>query len=169
LYAKIFKITGKPAAILDLGCGINPFSIPLMNLLQRNPKPDYQLNYYACDLSENEIETLNLFFEYLQAQNPSFTGTAGILDLVQWAKLSHLEKADICFLFKMTDVLDQGKGHKMTELVIQKVPARYVVLSFPTQTMGGKKMNVPQRNWVEWMCRRLGYSFKVLEFQTEIF
>ena len=161
LYAAIFKITGKPATILDLGCGINPFSIPLMNLAK--------LNYYAYDLSEDEIETLNQFFKYLHTQNSSFTGIAGILDVQHWVKLPDLGKVDVCFLFKMTDVLDRSKGHKVTELVIQNVPARYVVLSFPTKTMSGKKMNVPQRNWVEWMCKRLGYSFKVLEFATEIF
>lgn len=160
LYAAIFKITGKPATILDLGCGINPFSIPLMNLAK--------LNYYAYDLSEDEIETLNQFFEYLHVRNSSFTGIAGILDVLQWAKLSELGKVDVCFLFKMTDVLDRGKGHKVTELVIRNVPARYVILSFPTHTMSGKKMNVPQRPWVEWICKRLGYTFKVLEFPMEI-
>lgn len=161
LYAKLFKITGKPATILDLGCGINPFSIPLMNL----PK----LKYCAYDLDEDEIDTLNQFFEYLHTQNSSFMGTARILDILQWAKLSELGTADICFLFKMTDVLDRGKGHKMAEVVMKNVPARYVVVSFPTKTMSGKKMNVPHRNWVEWLCRRLKYKFKVLEFPTEIF
>lgn len=161
LYSKIFSITGKPATILDLGCGINPFSIPFMNLSK--------LSYYAYDLSEDEIETLNEFFDYLHTQNPSFVGKAGILDIMQWAKLSELGKVDVCFLLKMTDVLDRGKGHKVTELVIAQVPARYVVVSFPTHTMSGKKMNVPRRNWMEWMCKRLGYTFTVLEFPTEIF
>ena len=94
---------------------------------------------------------------------------AGILDIMQWAKLPQLGKVDVCFLFKMTDVLDRGKGHKVTELVIRNVPARYVVLSFPTHTMSGKKMNVPVRNWVQWMCKRLGYKYTILEFETEIF
>lgn len=161
LYAKIFRITGKPATILDLGCGINPFSIPRMNLAK--------LNYYAYDLDENEIDTLNQFFDYLHSCNSSFTGRAGILDLLQWATLAELGTADICFLFKMTDVLDRGKGHTMTEVVIKNVPARYVVVSFPTKTISGKKMNVPRRNWMEWLCRRLKYKFKVLEFPGEIF
>lgn len=161
LYSRILKITGKPATILDLGCGINPFSIPFMNL---SP-----LTYYAYDLDEDEIDTLNQFFGYLHTQNSSFTGTAGILDVLQWAKLPELGTADVCFLFKMTDVLDRGKGHKMTEEVLKKVPAQYVVISFPTKTMSGKTMNVPRRNWMEWLCRRLKYKFKVLEFPGEIF
>lgn len=161
LYDRIFKITGKPATILDLGCGINPFSIPLMNVPQ--------LNYYAYDLDEDEIDTLNQFFDYLHAKNPSFTGSAGILNLFQWTKLAELGTADVCFLFKMSDVLDRGKGHKMTEEVLKKVPSKYVVVSFPTKTMSGKKMNVPRRNWMEWLCKRLKYKYKVLEFPTEIF
>ena len=43
LYEQIFKITGKPQTILDLGSGINPFSFNYMNL--RN------CHYYAYDLS----------------------------------------------------------------------------------------------------------------------
>lgn len=137
---------------------MNPFSIPLMNLSS--------LRYYAYDLSEDEIENLNNFFSWMHEQNDSFAGKAGILDIMKFAKLPQVQ---VCFLFKMTDVLDMGKGHKVTELVVKNVPAEYVVVSFPTHTMSGKKMNVPRRNWMEWMCNRLGYPFTFLEFPTEIF
>ncbi|MAH07128.1 hypothetical protein CMI38_02665, partial [Candidatus Pacearchaeota archaeon] len=30
IYSKIFSITGKPERIVDLGCGMNPLSFPLM-------------------------------------------------------------------------------------------------------------------------------------------
>src|SRR3989344_3680232 len=54
LYAKIFSITGKPKIILDLGCGINPFSFPYMKLKE--------CTYYAYDLNEEEIEAINNYF-----------------------------------------------------------------------------------------------------------
>ncbi len=158
LYQTLFTITGKPYTILDLGCGINPFSIPLMKL--------DSLLYYAYDLSVEEIESLNDFFRSLNQINPKIIGKAEVLDLLQFSKLP---QADICFLFKMTDVLEHGKGHKVTESVIKSIPASFVVVSFPTKTMSGKKMNFPRRRWIELMCRRLNYSYQLLEFSNELF
>lgn len=165
LYKKIFAFTGKPKTIIDFGCGINPFSVNFMKLKK--------LTYYAYDISEDEIESLNLFFKQEHSENKNFTGTAKVMDIFQWIKVKESREnnpADICFLFKMTDILDSaGKGHKTSETVITEVPAKFVVISFPTKTMSGKKMNFPRRKWIELMYRRLGYSFRILEFGNELF
>ena len=158
LYSKLFAITGKPKTILDLGCGINPFSFLYMKL--------EKCNYYAYDINEEEINSINKCFGSLQIENPFFTGKAEIMDILQVAKLP---QADICFLFKMTDVLDKGKGHKKTEELLIKIPAKYIVASFATKTMSGKAMTAPRRKWMEWLCQRLGYNYTVLEFKNEIF
>ncbi|PIN74837.1 hypothetical protein COV17_04595 [Candidatus Woesearchaeota archaeon CG10_big_fil_rev_8_21_14_0_10_36_11] len=158
LYEKIFALTKKPKIIIDLGSGINPFSIPYMKL--------QNVNYYAYDISQEEIDSLNTFFTFLHAKNKNFKGNAEILDILHFAKLP---KADICFLFKMTDVLDRGKGHKTTEEMVLRIPAKYIVISFATRTMSGKKMTAPRRNWMEWMCTRLGFTYAILEFPNEIF
>ena len=156
LYKKIFKITGEPKTILDLGAGINPLSFSYMNLRK--------VNYYAYDLSKEEVKILNQFFK-----DKKVNGKAGILDLLNINKVKKLPKAEVAFLFKMTDVLDKGKGHKKSEEVIKAIPAKFIVVSFPTLTMSGKKMNHPRRKWIELMCKRLGYKFKVLEFSNEMF
>ncbi len=161
LYRKLFSLTGKPLSIIDLGCGINPFSFPLMGLRR--------CTYYALDISGEEITLLQQFFDALHAKNQAFHGSAEILDLAHWGKLAHFKKADVCFLFKMTDVLDRGKGHKATEAVIKTVPARWAIVSFPTRTMSGVAMNVPRRSWFEWLCRRLGYKYRSVLFENEIF
>ncbi len=161
LYEKIFQVTGTPTSIIDLGCGINPFSIPWMRL----PK----LRYYAYDLNEDEIALLKEFFEYLHFRNRKYQGRAEVLDALHLERLLDLRKVDVCFLFKMTDVLDRGKGHRASEAVIKGVPARFVVVSFPTKTLSGKQMNVPEKKWVELMSTRLGYTVTVLKFPTEIF
>ncbi len=128
-----------------------------------------KLTYYAYDLSVEEVELLNLFFQELHKQNVNFSGHATVLDALQLAKLAKLKEADLCFLFKMTDVLDQGKGHKATEEVMKNIPARVVVVSFPTLTMSGKRMNYPRRKWIELLCQRLRYHYRTLEFENEIF
>ncbi|MDP3697255.1 MAG: hypothetical protein Q8R55_04490 [Candidatus Taylorbacteria bacterium] len=161
LYLKIFAQTGIPQTIIDFGCGLNPFSIPYMAV--------GNLKYYAYDIAEGEIASLKQFFRWLHRQNPAFVGSAEVLDLLHWVKLKELVKADICFLFKMTDVLDRGKGYKVTEAVIKGVPAQWVVVSFPTLTMSGKKMNNPRRIWIELMCQRLFYKFYILGFNNEMF
>ncbi len=161
LYRKLFSFTGKPQSIIDLGCGMNPLSFPFMGLRK--------CRYYAFDISWEEIDILRRFFSGLEAENPAFQGTAEILDIFQWAGLAKLEKADVCFLFKMTDVLDRGRGHKATEAVIKIVPARWVIVSFPTRTMSGVAMNVPHRKWFAWLCRRLGYRYRSMLFENEIF
>ena len=155
LYKKIFKVTGKPKTILDLGAGLNPLSYEFMKT---------RSEYYAYDLSKEEVKVLNQFFK-----DKNINGKAGILDLLETNKVKKLPKADIAFLFKMTDVLDKGKGHKTSEKIITAIPAKFIVVSFPTLTMSGKPMNHPRRGWIELMCKRLEYKFQVLEFSNEIF
>lgn len=161
LYQKLFRITGRPKAILDLGSGINPFSIPLMGL--------QRLDYYAYDIDDDEITLLREYFQFLGQSNPNFKGKEGILDLLQWQKLNRMKKVDLCFLWKMTDMLDRTSGHKVSELVIGAVPARYVIVSFPTRTMSGKPMNQPRRKWIELMCKRLGFEHFIIKKENELF
>ncbi len=161
LYTKIWKITGKPHEIIDLGCGLNPFSFPLMGV--RN------VTYLAYDISEEEIALIREFFALVHRQNPQCNGTAEVLDIAHWPAIERLPPVDVCFLFKVTDLLDQGRGHKMTEEVLQRLPCRFAVVSFATRTMSGKRMTAPRRRWVEWMCQRLGWTYKMIEIPNELF
>jgi len=161
LYPQLFKITGEPKTLLDLGCGLNPFSFPFMRLKK--------LKFYAYDISTDEISMVKRYFRYLGKHWPRFSGKASLLDLRHWEKIKKLKKVDLCFLWKMTDVLDRQKGHKVSELVIVNVPAKYVVVSFPTLTVKGRKMNKPRRKWIELMCRRLKYHYKIIKEENEIF
>lgn len=156
-YKQIFAITGKPKKILDLGCGLNPFSYHFMKLKE--------LEYHAYDISSEEIEFIKKYFTILEKKNGSFKGKAEVKDIIH----DILPKVDICFLLKMTDVLDRGKGHKTTENLLEKIPARYIIISFATRTMSGKKMTAPRRNWVEWLCHRKEYAYEIIEFPNEIF
>ena len=39
----------------------------------------------------------------------------------------------------------------------------YIVASFPTKTISGKKMNYPRRGWIEKMLKRIGYEFSIIK------
>ena len=151
LYKRIFRITGKPRVILDLGCGLNPFSFKFMK---------FNGHYHAYDISEKEIGMINKYFWIMKLK-----GRAFVADILK----EKFPKADVAFLFKMTDVLDKGKGHKKTEEILKSIPASYVVISFPTVTMSNKRMNFPRRKWVELLCERLGYSVTYFEMGNELF
>ncbi len=156
IYEKIFMFTENPKVILDLGCGLNPFSYSYMKLSDSM--------YFAYDLSAGEIKLINDYF-----RKSGIKGRADVLNFLHTDKVKKLPKADVAFLFKITDILDKGKGHKKTEELIQAVPAGFVVVSFPTVTMSGRKMNFPQRRWIELMCSRLRYQFQSFEAGNEIF
>lgn len=161
LYTKLFAITGVPKTVLDLGCGLNPLSLPLMSL--------DRVEYYAYDVHSEQMNLLNTFFELMNKKNSVFNGTAGVLDLLEIEKVKKLPKVDVALLFKVADVLDKNKGHTKSEAVFRAVPARYLVVSFATKTMSGKRMTAPRRIWMEWMCDRLGWKYTVIEFENEIF
>lgn len=156
LYKQIFRYTGNPQTILDLGCGLNPISYPYMHL--------QQTTYFAYDIDTADISFLSTYFKIL-----SLRGKAAILDLNKLENIRSLPQADVAFLFNALDPLDQGKGHKLSEMLITVVPARFVVASFSTMTVSGKSMNYPYRGWIERMLERLGFSFTLFQTPNELF
>jgi uncharacterized protein YlzI (FlbEa/FlbD family) len=160
IYEKIFEITGKPKSILDLGCGLNPCSIPLMKL-------NKELSYNAYDINESEMNFLNKFFEKFE-----INGKASILDLTKIENIEKLPETDLCLMFKLIDVLEEEKeGHKYSEEIIKILSrkCKFIVVSFATRTISGKKMMFASRGWIERMLFRIGLKFEELVFDSEIF
>lgn len=160
IYKKIFAKTGKPKTILDLGCGMNPVSYPWMNLKN--------IKYYAAELSKEDCEFLNKYFKIMKIK-----GKAIALDLTEAAKkpelLKKFLKADVCFLFKILDEVEEKKGRKASEALIKNIDADWLVISFATKKVTGKPMKYPYRRWLEQMLARLGYEFEIIEESNEIF
>lgn len=158
---QLLAMIGSTTSILDISCGLHPLYLAFSKLKK--------VRYLAYDLSKTELTFLNLFFRRLRELKPGIQGTAAVLDIRQVEALRQLPLSEVCFLFQMTDIIDQGKGHKRSELIIQAIPANVVVVSFPTVTMSGRPMNFPRRRWIEWMCQRLGYSYQMFSLPNEIF
>lgn len=162
LYRDIFAITGKPRSVIDLGCGLNPLSLLFMHL--------EHITYLASDFSQQECDFLQEYFTLVK-EKYRVEGTTICLDLLDDAdteRLKTLPQVDVCFLFKMVDLLDR-KRHKRSEKVIQAVNARYVVASFSTKTISGHRMDRPTRKWFMLMLNRLGYSYQEIDKQNEMF
>ncbi len=160
IYREIFKITGKPKAIIDLGSGFNPFSYPLMNLKE--------LTYYAYDINEEDIHYLNEYFDIMSQSG--LIGKVAILDLKNLTKISSMLHADIIFLFKVIDILDKN-SHKPSEGLIKILikKSKFIIVSFATKTFTRKQMNFPNRIWFELMLERNGLNFQTIKTDNEIF
>jgi len=159
LYELIFSVTGKPKSILDLGAGINPLSIIYMKDV--NIK---NLKYYAYDINEANVNLVNDFFRIKGMQ-----GRAQIIDLSKIENIKKLPYADICFMFKIIDPLEKGKGHKLSEKIIKILKCKYIVASFATKTLSGRKMRHPYRGWIERMLDRNRFEWKKINTENEVF
>ena len=162
IYKKIFENIGKPNKIIDLGGGLNAFSLVFSKFDLKN------LEYYSYDINERDSELVNRFLKL-----EKIGGKAEILDLSRIENYNRLEKAEVCFMFKFIDTIERDKkGHKFAEEIIKFIlnnKTRFIVASFSTRTLGGKNMNFPYKGWIERMLERNKMNFDILKFENEIF
>lgn len=162
-YKAIWKVTGKPRSIIDLGCGLNPLSFPFMDLKK--------VDYYASELNFADVKFLNAYFDIME--DFGLYGKAVQQDLSKIAISPELfkvfPKSDIAFALKLFDSLKVFKKSKKVDgIIIEKIPATWVVASFPTKTIGQKSMSNVRRDWLEKLCSRKGWSFKKVMIGSEI-
>ena len=152
LYSQLFTFTGKPSRLLDLGCGLNPLSYSSLGC---------QPFYIAVEYTSFACRAVRDFF----AQH-SIPGEVLQRDL---RKLPELPAADVCFCFKLFDVLEKS-GHKFAEALLEKIPCPWVIVSFATVTAHKHPMRHPYRGWLQRLCDRKGYDLvAILPFANEVF
>ncbi|MEK6872985.1 MAG: hypothetical protein AABW90_03155 [Nanoarchaeota archaeon] len=168
IYNDIFKITGKPKAIVDLGAGLNPLSFPFTDLKK--------LTYYAYDIDINDINFLNNYFKIMKFFG--LNGKAEILDvrgLIEVDKLNQLPNSDIIFMFKLIDLIDtkNKRKKKISEVIITNLlknkKTKFIVASFSTKTLSQKSMKLPIRRGFELMLLRNNLKFKIFSTSNEVF
>lgn len=159
IYELIFSVTDKPKTILDLGAGINPLSVIYMKNIDAK-----ELKYYAYDINESNIRLVNEFFRIEKIK-----GKARIMDLSKIENIKKLPYADICFMFKLIDTLERGKGHRLSEAIIKTLKCKYIVASFATKTLSGRKMRYPYRGWIERMLDRNMLEWQKIDTESEVF
>jgi len=148
IYDEIFRRVGKAGSVLDLGCGLNPLSYRFINR---------KLKFYCCDVSQKDVDFLNEYFKV-----SGISGKAFACDLTE---IRSLPKSDICFVFKLLDSLESLKKGVTSEL-FGKLKCKYAVVSFSTQSIGGRK-KIPERKWFVGFLK--DYSYEVFETLNEKF
>ncbi len=156
IYENIFKYTGRPSRILDLGAGLNPFSYIFMNISS--------VEYTASEISSEDIRFIQRYFKLISTYK-RIIGATIKLDLI-FDKT--FPDADVCFLFKVLDSLENLKRNISME-ILNNIKAKYIVVSFPTKSLTGKNISKKRLSWFLKIVKRLSYSYETFEVPNEVF
>ena len=156
IYENIFNHTGKPAKILDLASGLNPFSYIFMNLSS--------LEYTASEISSEDLRFIQRYFKMISSYK-RIVGATIKLDLI-FDKT--FPESEVCFLFKTLDSLENVKKNISPE-ILKNIRAKYIVVSFPTKSLTGKNISKKRLSWFLKVAKRLGYSYETFEVPNELF
>lgn len=121
-YKEIFKFTGVPKRIADLGCGLNPLSYKYLG-----SKP----HYLAVDVDPFSVQMVSQYFSNEGIDGEARVGSA--LDLKE-----DFRDYDIVFMFKLLTLLEMQKKDVTKEL-LPKIKSKYIVITFPTKSLGARK------------------------------
>ena len=121
-YSSIFKITGKPKRVADIGCGLNPLSYKYFGC-----KPFY----FAMDVDPFVINVVNTYFNMKAIGGRAVLGSA--LELKY-----DFKDYDVVLMLKLLPLLEsQRKG--ITEQLLSQIKSRYIVFSLPTRSLSSRK------------------------------
>lgn len=138
-YAGIWSLTGVPASIMDVGCGLNPLTLPWMGLA-----PDS--SYLASDVDRRPLATVASFLELIGQ-----THRVDVRDVVTGPPD---DVADVALLLKLITTLDRQDPDAATRL-LRSLRARHAVLSLPRQSLGGRAKGM-ERAYRERLDRLVG-------------
>lgn len=148
MYARIFAATGRPRSVLDLACGINPIYLGARGIAAA-----------GVDISGSAVYAVNCFHE-----NYGMPVSAVCADLLCPGAIPGA-RADLALLFKLLPLLERQETGGAVR-VMQAVNARYLAVSFPTRTLGGRSVGMAG-NYARWMDEHLPRDMAVADrFET---
>ncbi|MEK7474868.1 MAG: hypothetical protein AAB152_04445 [Candidatus Coatesbacteria bacterium] len=153
-YQTVFAKTGRPHTILDLACGLNPFSWPWMGL----PK---DCRYLAADADTRLMALIDRLFA-----RAGIHGEAACRDILAAPLPGGVDVALVMKTLPLLDRQEDGAG----EALLSRIDARWVVVTFPTRSLGGRQKGMREHYAAVWspLFRRLGYRPEALEFESEL-
>jgi len=121
-YSTIFKDIAPVESILDLGCGLNPLTLPWMPISR-------DCMYYAFDILPGMVDFIHKFFAHIGQKGKTIT-----LDL---ASEIPNKSAQVALLLKTLPTLDQIDKHR-APMLLEQIKARHLVVSYPVHSLGGR-------------------------------
>lgn len=164
MYIDIFEKIGSVKSILDIGSGFNPLNFQLMNI-------DLNGEYYVIDIDKKEIEFLEKTLnnkDIFPNKNVNF-----ILDCMSALEIDfvNLQKFDVIFLLKLLQNLEQQKKGSGVEILLNSINnAKFVIVSFPTKSVGGKNKNMGENYaiWFEDILSQKNIQSEKLFYENEL-
>jgi len=151
VYRKIFLVTGVPKKVLDLGCGFNPFSYF---------KIGKEVEYIASDISQENMNFINEFFKLKKIKGKTLA--ADLTDEKDVKKISDISNdCEVVFMFKLLDSLESIKK-KSSEFLLTNIKSKYVVVSFPKESISGKNKIKSERIWFKKILEK---NYKTTSFR----
>jgi len=158
-YGQIWKVTGPPRRVVDLGCGLHPFALPWMGL-------ERDCEYVALDVDARIVAPIATLLRAMRQR-----GSAGALDLLAdeggdarddddaeetSARAALRAPADVAFALKLLPTLERQRTDASLQL-LRSLRADHVVVSFPSASLGGrdKGMDASYRRFLEGLLQRL--------------
>lgn len=143
LYARAFSACEKVETILDLACGINPIFLGKMGYT----------NVLGLDIHAGCAELINECAGFF-----GWKTRARAQDLILNPPI---EEADITLMMKLLPVLETQKAGAAKAL-LEAVRSRYMLVTFPTQTLGGKKVGM-EKHYTEWFEAKIPENIHVID------
>lgn len=152
-YQRIFEKIGDSKTVMEYGCGINALSSVWM--------PD-AVTYVGVDVDTELINFLNAIFQ-----------TFGLEDRVSVQLGDVLEEkyipADMTLLLKVL-VLFERQVDGVSLRILDKIPSRHLVVSFPTKSITGRErgMKAHYRKLFADLLGGRDWNSQELEFESEL-
>lgn len=152
-YARIFAVTGTPAAVLDLACALHPLALPWMGL------PGGAC-FYAYDIHQPRVVFLNTALALLGAAGGVYSRDI----LVHYPG----ESGDVAFLLKEIHRMEKRRKGIVLPL-LDALDVRWIVLSSPTRSRTGRRtMKDTYRQQVHDLLAARPWPFTEIEFDNEL-
>jgi 16S rRNA (guanine(1405)-N(7))-methyltransferase len=142
------------SSILDVACGLNPLAAPWMPLAAN-------VVYNACDIYQDLVDFLNLFFEHF-----GLKGQARVCDLTEEIPQT---QAEVTLMLKTLPCLEQIDKTVSLRL-LEGIGSQRVLVSFPAQSLGGRSKGMPEfyEAHLREMLAGRTWQMQRFAFQTEL-
>lgn len=153
-YSRIFSMLPRVNSIIDIACGFNPLSIPMMPVSEN-------VRYYAYDVYRDLIDFINEYFSIL-----SLEGLAETSDVTQSPPEAHADLALILYAIPCLEQIDRLAGRK----ILESVDADFVVVSFPLRSLGAREKGMRKHYEARFntLLKEKKWETQRLDFSTEM-
>jgi 16S rRNA (guanine(1405)-N(7))-methyltransferase len=154
-YKNIFDSLPLVNSVLDVACGLNPLALPWMPL-------EAEVRYFACDMYTDMVEFLRGALALLPV-----VGQAAVCDVIGSPPDQPVDLALVLKTIPCLEQIDKDAGARL----LDGLQARFLVVSFPTRSLGGRKKGMEENFQNRFEELISGRDWQVLArrvFETEL-